>query len=82
MITSGQIKAARGLTGWTARQLAEKAEIGFSTLIRLESEEGVPSSHVKTLGAIKAAIEKAGIEFIGSPEDGAGVRWRPGFKNN
>jgi hypothetical protein len=56
--------------------LAEKAEIGFSTLIRLESEEGVPSSHVKTLGAIKAAFEKAGVEFIGTPESGAGVRWK------
>ena len=77
MITSGQIKAARGLTGWTARQLAEKSEIGFSTLIRLESEEGVPSSHVKTLSAIKNAFENVGIEFIGSPEDGAGVRWKP-----
>ena len=58
------------------RQLAEKAEIGFSTLIRLESEEGVPSSHVKTLSAIKASFEKAGIEFIGTPESGAGVRWK------
>jgi transcriptional regulator with XRE-family HTH domain len=76
LITSGQIKAARGLIGWTARQLAEKAEIGFSTLIRLESEEGVPSSHVKTLSAIKAAFEKAGVEFIGTPEEGAGVRWK------
>ena len=76
MITSGQIKAARSLTGWTARHLAEKAEIGFSTLIRLESEDGVPSSHVKTLSAIKSAFETAGIEFIGSPEDGAGVRWK------
>jgi transcriptional regulator with XRE-family HTH domain len=76
LITSGQIKAARSLTGWTARQLAEKAEIGFSTLIRLESEDGVPSSHVKTLSAIKSAFESAGIEFIGSPEDGAGVRWK------
>ena len=76
MITSGQIKAARGLIGWTARQLAEKAAIGFSTLIRLESEEGVPSSHVKTLGSIKTAFEDAGVEFIGSPENGAGVRWK------
>jgi transcriptional regulator with XRE-family HTH domain len=76
LITSGQIKAARSLKGWTARQLAEKAEIGFSTLIRLESEDGVPSSHVKTLSAIKSAFESAGIEFIGSPEDGAGVRWK------
>ena len=76
MITSGQIKAARGLIGWTARHLAEKAEIGFSTLIRLESEEGVPSSHVKTFKKLKKAFEKAGIEFIGSPESGAGVRWK------
>ena len=76
MITSGQIKAARGLISWTARQLAEKSGIGFSTLIRLESEAGIPSSHVKTLEAIKRAIEDAGIEFIGTPEEGAGVRWK------
>lgn len=77
MITSGQIKAARGLVGWTARSLADKAGIGFSTLIRLESSDGVPSTHVKTLESIKKAFEDAGIEFIGSPESGAGVRWKP-----
>ncbi len=76
MITSGQIKAARALIGWTARELAQRAEIGFSTLIRLESEEGVPSSNVRTLEAIKKAFEDAGIEFIGEPNQGAGVRWR------
>lgn len=76
MITSGQIKAGRALIGWTARDLAAKAEIGFSTLIRLESEEGIPSSNVRTLEAIKRAFENAGIEFIGSPEEGAGVRWK------
>ncbi len=76
MITSGQIKAGRALIGWTARDLAAKAEIGFSTLIRLESESGVPSSNVRTLEAIKKAFEDAGIEFIGTPESGAGVRWR------
>lgn len=76
MITSGQIKAGRALVGWTARELAAKADIGFSTLIRLESENGVPSSNVRTLDAIKKAFEEAGIEFIGTPESGAGVRWR------
>lgn len=76
MITSGQIKAGRALVGWTARELAAKADIGFSTLIRLESENGVPSSNVRTLEAIKKAFEDAGIEFIGTPESGAGVRWR------
>jgi transcriptional regulator with XRE-family HTH domain len=76
LITSGQIKAGRALVGWTARELAAKADIGFSTLIRLESESGVPSSNVRTLEAIKKVFENAGIEFIGTPESQAGVRWR------
>jgi hypothetical protein len=45
-------------------------------MMRLESFEGVPSSNVKTLDAIKKAFESAGIEFLGSPENGAGVRWK------
>ena len=76
MITSGQIKAARALVGWTARDLAAKAEIGFSTLIRLESADGVPAGNIKTIDAIKKALEEVGIEFIGTPDQGAGVRWR------
>ena len=76
MITSGQIKAARSLLGWAARELAAKADIGFSTLIRLEAADGVPASHVKTLDAIIKALEHGGLEFIGTPEDGAGVRFK------
>jgi hypothetical protein len=49
-------------------------------MMRLESFEGVPASNFKTLESVKQAFEKAGVEFLGSPEDGAGVRWRPGFK--
>lgn len=76
MITSGQIKAARALVGWTARDLAAKAEIGFSTLIRLESADGVPAGNIKTIDAIKKALEEVGIEFTGSPDSQAGVRWK------
>ena len=76
MITSGQIKAARALLGWTVRDLAAKAEIGFSTLVRMEQAEGVPGGHVKTLEAVQNALEKAGIEFIGSVDSQAGVRWK------
>ena len=77
MITSGQIKAARALIGWSGTVLAEKSGIGFSTLMRLESIDGVPSIQLKTLEAIKRTFEGAGIEFIGTPESGAGVRWKP-----
>ena len=42
--------------------------------MRLESLEGVPGTHAKTLEAIEKAFEKAGIQFIGTPDDGPGVR--------
>jgi hypothetical protein len=54
--------------------LAEKSGVGFSSMQRLESANGVPGAQFKTLEAIKEAFEKAGIEFIGTPEQGAGVR--------
>ena len=43
-------------------------------MLRLESADGVPGSHFTTLEAIKKACEEAGVEFIGTPEDGPGVR--------
>ena len=76
MITSDQIRAARSMLRWTGKDLAEKSGIGFSTLMRLEVEEGVPKAQVKTLEAIRKTFEKAGIEFIGSPDDAPGVRLR------
>lgn len=76
MITSGQIKAARALLNWTVQQLADQSGLGFTTIVRMESANGVPPSQVKTLDAVRKAIEKAGIEFIGSPDQGAGVRWK------
>jgi len=36
--------------------------------------EGVPSGQVRTILAIKAALESAGVEFVGSPEQNPGVR--------
>lgn len=76
MITSAQIRAARGLLNWSRKDLAEQSGVSFASMMRLESFGGVPSSNVKTLDAIKKAFEEAGVEFIGTPENGAGVKWR------
>ena len=76
MITSAQIRAARGMLNWSRKDLAKHSGVSFASMMRLESFEGVPASNFKTLDALKLAFEKAGIEFIGSPEDGAGVRWK------
>ncbi len=76
MITSAQIRAARGMLDWTRSDLSKKSGVGFSSMQRLESADGVPGAQFKTLEAIKDAFEKAGIEFIGTVDDGAGVRWK------
>jgi hypothetical protein len=65
------------MLGLTVAEMAKLAGIGFTTMVRLESADGVPAGNVKTLTAVKSAIEKAGIEFLGNPEEGAGVRWMP-----
>ena len=76
MITSSQIKAARALLGMTATKLAELSGVAYTTVVRMESSEGIPSGQVKTLDSVQKALEEAGIEFRGSPEEGAGVRWK------
>jgi transcriptional regulator with XRE-family HTH domain len=76
LITSGQIKAARALLDLTVAELAKEAGIGFTTMVRLEAADGVPSGTVRTLDSVQKTLEKAGIEFIGTPEDAPGVRLR------
>ena len=80
MITSGQIRAARALLKWSATDLSQKSQVGTATIQRMEVMDGVPSGNVRTLSAIQVALEKAGVEFIGSPEDAPGVRLRSGGK--
>jgi transcriptional regulator with XRE-family HTH domain len=76
MITSAQIRGARGLLNWSRKELAEHSGISFASMMRLESFDGIPASNFKTLEAVKNAFENAGVEFIGTPEEGAGVRWK------
>jgi len=64
------------MLNWSRKNLAEHSGVSFASMMRLESFEGVPASNFKTLESVKQAFEKAGVEFIGSPEEGAGVRWK------
>ena len=65
---------------WSAADLSQKSQVGTATIQRMEVMEGVPSGNVRTLSAIQVALEKAGVEFIGSLEDAPGVRLRSGGK--
>lgn len=76
MITGAQMRAARGLLRWSARELAEKSGISLPTIQRMESVEGVPPSSAKSVDAIQKAMERAGVEFIAENGGGDGVRFR------
>ena len=77
MITGVQIRAARSALQWSADTLAMHARIASKTVRRLEGEQGVPQTTTATLTKIQAALEAAGIEFIGTPHDGPGIIMRP-----
>ena len=74
LITSSQIRAGRGALGWSASHLAEEAGLSLRTVQTAEAENGHNKIRKSTVLAIKATLESAGIEFIGTPEDGPGVR--------
>lgn len=71
MVTSAQIRAARGLLNWTVRELADKAGVHRNTVTRIENNV---TDQGYTVAAIKAALEAAGIEFIFENGGGPGVR--------
>ena len=74
VITSEQLRAARQLVRLTAEDLAKASGVGVATIRRFELMTGVPSGNARTVEALQKALEKAGIEFIGTPDDRPGVR--------
>lgn len=77
MVSSSQIKAARGLLGWTMQVLADQSGVSLITIKRYESAQGVPDGRVAQLMNIKTALEVAGIEFLGDPILNPGVQLKP-----
>jgi transcriptional regulator with XRE-family HTH domain len=63
---------ARAGLGLTAGVVAERARISKVTLS--DFEKGKRSTHPRTVAAIRAALERAGVEFIEDNGVGAGVR--------
>ena len=47
------------------------------TIKYFESEQKEPSTKEATVAKLTKALESAGIEFIGTPDDGPGIRLRP-----
>ena len=57
-IMSAQIRAARALLNWSARELSERSGVSQSSIHRAERAKAHPSMHEQSLAAIKAALER------------------------
>ena len=75
-ITGAQIRAARALIRWSAKELALAAGVGVATISRAEVEAGKTTLTAANLKAIRSALEAAGIEFLPQNGGGVGVRFR------
>jgi transcriptional regulator with XRE-family HTH domain len=75
MKTIDQIRAARGLLGWSQSELAARAGLSLPTVKRLEGGFGPKVSDGAQL-KLQKAIEAAGIEFLDENGGGLGVRFR------
>jgi hypothetical protein len=75
-MTSEQVRAARMLLRWEQKALAEASGISLPAIKRLETIPGLLAAQSRTVEAIRAAFEKAGVEFIAENGGGPGVRLR------
>ena len=72
-----QIKMARSALGWSTQKLSEESEVSSRTLNRMETSEGFSAATKANLSMVQRIFEEAGIEFIGSANEGPGVRlWK------
>jgi hypothetical protein len=76
LLTSSQIRAARALLRWRAQDLARESAVGVATIRRAELAGGETSMTVANDGAVRRALEAAGVEFIDENGGGPGVRLR------
>lgn len=74
-LTKGLCRAARGLTEWSIKELAENSGLSLDTLRSFESGRTKRLSRENEAKAI-ATFEVAGVQFIPENGGGAGVRLR------
>ena len=78
ILVTQQIRMARAALGWSVSRLSEETSVSTSTINRIESENGLSVVTPANLKLIITTLEAAGVEFVGGPGDGPGVRlWGP-----
>jgi transcriptional regulator with XRE-family HTH domain len=74
VITSEQVRAARALIRWEQRDLAETSKVSLPSIKRLETTPGPLAAQARTVEALRAALEAAGVEFTNGDQPGVRLR--------
>ena len=69
-----QVQMARASLGWSVLLLSKHSKVSVSTVKRIETRDGFAAANPGNLKLICETLEAAGIEFIGTAEEGPGVR--------
>ena len=75
MLTVEQLRAARGLLGWSQSDLAARAGLSLPTVKRVEAGAG-PRVSETARTKLRRTLESAGVVFIDENGGGPGVRLR------
>ena len=76
MVIVEQLRAARVALRWSIKDLSTLSNVSVRTIKMVEAQDGSPQCRLNTLEKLVATFEAAGVEFIGTPDDGPGVRFR------
>ena len=72
-VSPGQMRAARGLIGWSQTKLAAEAGLSLPTIARFEADKG-PNVSNDAISKMRRSLESAGIEFTNGEEPGVKLK--------
>lgn len=79
MLSNKQLRAARGMLGWSQKDLANASEVSLLTIQKYEA--GLTDSRYRTILKMREALQEAGILFIEKDDiAGEGVRFSSALK--
>jgi transcriptional regulator with XRE-family HTH domain len=73
LVSIAQLRAARGLLGWSKARLAKAADLSLRSLKRYEAEDGAEIPE-EDLEALRRVLEAAGVEFLNGGQPGVQMK--------